>query len=130
MAVIKWRESYNTGVDQFDQEHHKLVELINGMFEATRDKSELKTVEKLLDELVAYTGYHFDNEEKAMESVDYPGFAEHKKEHDKLKAEAVNFKTKLAEDLENGTRNLYRFLREWLTEHILECDMKYREHLS
>lgn len=29
MTLIKWRESYNTGVAQFDREHHKLVELID-----------------------------------------------------------------------------------------------------
>jgi hemerythrin len=130
MAVIKWRESYSTGVEQFDKEHHKLVELINAMFEVMRDKRELEAVEKLLDELITYTQYHFDNEEKAMEEASYPGLAEHREEHEKLKAEAVNFKSRLKEDVENGTKNFYIFLREWLTKHILECDMKYGEHLS
>ena len=29
MSVIKWRDTYNIGVEQFDIEHHKLVELIS-----------------------------------------------------------------------------------------------------
>ena len=39
MAVIKWRDGYNTGVAQFDMEHHKIVELIDSMYAAIRDKS-------------------------------------------------------------------------------------------
>jgi hemerythrin len=130
MALIKWRESYSTGVEQFDKEHHKIIELINAMFELIRDKSDMETVEKLLDELLMYTQYHFDNEEKAMEETNYPGLVEHRDEHEKLKTEAVNFKSQLKEDSENGTKNFYHFLRDWLTKHILECDMKYAKHFS
>jgi hemerythrin-like metal-binding protein len=129
MAVIKWRDSYSTGVSQFDSEHRRMVELINGMFEAMRDKKELAEVEKMLEEVINYTQYHFANEEQAMAEIGYPGLAEHREEHDKLKEEAGSFKTRLKEDFDTGTKNFYHFLREWLTEHILECDMKYGKYL-
>lgn len=125
MAIIKWRESFSTGVEQFDQEHHKLVELINEMFLVLRNKADQEEVEKLLTELIAYTQYHFDNEEKAMEDANYPELTEHKKIHEALKTQALEFQDLLQEDLNNGTKKFYRFLRDWLTNHILECDMKY-----
>lgn len=129
MATIKWRESYSTGVEQFDNEHRKVVELINGMFEAIRDKQGLDEVKKMLEEVVNYTEYHFDNEEKAMEAANFPGLEEHKKEHDKLKLESLEFQARLEKDFSGEIKVFYRFLREWLTDHILECDMKYKDQL-
>ena len=41
---------------------------------------------KTLDYLADYTEFHFGEEEKLQESINYPGIAEHKKEHDKLRA--------------------------------------------
>ena len=62
MSVIKWRESYNTGVEQFDREHHKIIELIDIMYEAVRDKSGREVTEKACNDILAYTVYHFANE--------------------------------------------------------------------
>ncbi len=55
VSVIKLRESYNTGIEQFDEEHHKLVNLINSMFVVIRDNAERQEVEKLLAEVVSHT---------------------------------------------------------------------------
>ena len=41
MTVIKWRDSYNTGVEQFDLEHHKILELIEVLYEAVRGVSSI-----------------------------------------------------------------------------------------
>lgn len=130
MSLFKWKDSYNTGVEQFDQEHHKLVELIDAMYEAVRDKVSKEDVEKLLAELISYTGYHFENEEKAMAAADFPELEEHRQEHEKLKAETQRFQTLLARDTRDGTVELYKFLRDWLMHHILECDMKYSGKIS
>jgi hemerythrin len=125
MTVIKWRDSFNTGVRQFDLEHHKIVELINAMYLAMRDKAGRDEVEKLVSELVAYTRYHFENEESAMTAAHYPQLEDHRAEHERLRAEVVNFEKLIKEDFDEGTRDFYRFLRQWLKEHIMECDMLY-----
>ena len=130
MTVINWRDSYNTGVAQFDREHHKIVDLIDVMFAAIRDKSGKEVVEKACNEVLSYTGYHFENEEKAMQSVNYPGLKEHIDEHNRLKAEALQFQMKINADFPEGTTEFYRFLREWLVEHIQECDKKYGPYLN
>lgn len=130
MTVIKWRESYNTGVEQFDKEHHKIVELIDVMFTAIRDNSGKEVTEKACQEVVSYTGYHFENEEKAMQVVNCPGLKEHIDEHNRLKAEALQFQAKINADFPEGTTEFYRFLRDWLIEHIQECDKKYGPYLN
>lgn len=130
MAVIKWRDSFNTGVSQFDREHHKLIELIEMMHIAVRDKSGKEVAEKACNELVAYTVSHFDNEEQAMAAVGYPELEAHHTEHSLLKQEALNFQTRIAANFPDGATEFYRFLREWLVNHILDCDKKYGPFLQ
>lgn len=130
MAVIKWLDGYNTGVAQFDMEHHKIVELIDTMFAAIRDKSGKETTEKACNEVISYTGYHFDNEEQAMQAVNYPDLAEHIAEHSRLKAEALRFQEMINSNFPEGTTEFYRFLRDWLVKHIHDCDKKYGPYLK
>jgi hemerythrin len=130
MSVIKWRDSYNTGVDQFDREHHKIVELIDMMFFAIRDKSGKEVTERVCADVLSYTEYHFSNEEQAMKAAKYPGLAEQITEHARLKAEAARFQTIIANNFPEGVNEFYRFLREWLIDHIQVCDKKYAPFLK
>lgn len=43
--------------------------MIDYMFTAIRDKSGTEVIEKACHDVVAYTGYHFDNEAQAMRAV-------------------------------------------------------------
>ena len=129
MAVIKWRDSYNTGVGIMDKEHKQLVDLIETMHEAIRDGATIETVGKVLTEMAEYTDVHFRTEEKLMEEYNYPDIDSHKKEHKKLIKEAESFSKKLAEHYPDGLQEFYKFLREWLVNHILDVDKKLGEFL-
>ena len=48
MVTIQWRNAYNTGVDLFDQEHLKIVELINIMFTAIFSKGKKRFSKKFV----------------------------------------------------------------------------------
>lgn len=125
MSIIKWRDSYNTGVEQFDREHHKLVELIGVMFEVVRDKSGKEMVQQAYQDILSYTEYHFANEEQAMEAANYPDFEEHLAAHAKLKNEVQKFQASIENNFLEGSAEFYHFLRNWLIDHILNCDQKY-----
>lgn len=129
MSVIKWRESFNTGVDQFDEEHKKIVDLIQRLFDAlkTGQKDDCATI---IDELTSYTEYHFSNEEKVMTEVGYPGLEEHCQEHRDLIAQAASFQ-ELGESMSREQLGeFYQFLRDWLVNHIIGCDKKYGEYIQ
>lgn len=130
MSIIKWRESYNTGVEQFDMEHHKMVELINVLFEAIRDKTSKEVTEKVCEEVLSYTKYHFRNEEQAMKAINYPGLEEQIVEHAKLKEQAETFQAIIKANFPEGRNEFYRFIREWLIDHIQGCDKKYGSYLK
>lgn len=129
MAIIKWRDSYNTGVGKIDKEHQKLVELIEMMHEAIRDGATLQVVGKALSEITDYTEFHFANEKSLMEEYNYPEKQNHIDEHEKLKEEAAAFSERLAKNFPDGIQEFYKFLREWLVNHILDVDKKLANYL-
>lgn len=130
MAFIKWRDSYNTGVAQFDHEHHQLVELIDKMYVAIRDKSDKEVATQICNELVTYAAQHFGNEEQAMALGSYPELEEHKAEHTLMKQKADSFQARIDNNFPDGATELYHFLRDWLTSHIQNCDKKYGPYLK
>lgn len=125
MAVIKWRDSYNTGIEAVDLEHRKLVDLIEAMYTNVRDKEPKDAVEKVVNEIAGYTQEHFTNEEMLMKKEQYPQLDDHKKEHQNLIEEVAVFKERLLKNFPDGREDFYRFLREWLINHILESDKKF-----
>jgi hemerythrin len=130
MTVIKWQEGYNTGVVQFDREHHKLVELIDIMYHAVRDKEGKETTQRACTELIAYTIYHFENEELAMSAANYPELEAHQEEHKRLKTEVEVLAQRLDTSFPEAASELYRFLRQWLINHIQDCDKRYGSYLK
>jgi hemerythrin-like metal-binding protein len=130
MSFIKWRDSYNTGVEQFDQEHRKLVELIDTMYHAVRDKSDAAVIVQVWRDLMAYTSSHFTNEEQAMAAASYPELEAHRREHARLKEQAEGFRARIEGNAPGAATELYHFLREWLIKHIQESDHKYGPYLK
>ena len=129
MAVIKWRDSYNTGIEAIDLEHRKLVELIEAMYTNVRDKEPKEAVEKVINEIVNYTQNHFSNEEMLMQNEQYPSLDNHKKEHQNLIHEVAAFKERLLNSYPDGRKEFYHFLRDWLINHILDSDKKFGDYM-
>lgn len=130
MAVIKWRDSYDTGIKAVDEEHRKLVDQIEAMYKCIRDKEPQETVERVLTEIVEYTQTHFSNEESLMEEKEYPGVEEHRAQHLSLIAEVGEYKERLLQNFPDGRQELYRFLREWLINHIMESDKAFGDFVT
>ena len=130
MPLIKWRDSYSVGVDKFDEEHKLLVDLINELFEVVRDKKNVNSLQDAIAKLIEYTRIHFADEEEAMEEVAYPYLEEHKEIHANLLQQVLEFQEELRSEKEELRTDFYKFLREWLTNHILDEDMKYSAYLS
>jgi hemerythrin len=126
MALIEWSNAlYSVKVDEFDNDHKKLMQLINDLHEAMlrgkgRDKLSL-----ILKDLYIYTENHFIAEEKQMAAAGYPEMEEHKKEHRNL----IEKLDQLNRDYEAGKREVsietFKFLKEWLFNHIQVVDRKY-----
>lgn len=128
-SFLEWKDEYSVGIDSIDQQHRKLVNLINQLQTAVNYSTGEEFEREALDELVNYTKTHFTFEEGLMEQNDYPDFESHRAQHKYMiqKVEAV-----LAEyekDRDTAMNNALNYLSEWLINHINGTDKEYSSYL-
>jgi hemerythrin len=125
MALMNWKEEYSVKVASIDQQHKKLVELINQLHDAMRAQKGRETIGKVLSELVSYTQSHFKSEETLMQTHKYPALEAHKLEHHMLVKKVSDFQKEVDSGKVTVTIDVMNFLRDWLQNHILGTDKKY-----
>ncbi len=123
MQELKWDNTLSVQVEEIDEDHRRLVELFNLLGHALAEGESRAYLEALLDELIAATDWHFKHEERLMIRHGYPGFEEHRKEHQELIRSIREIHDKrLAEGRQLSPRDV-EYLEHWLTGHILGPDM-------
>lgn len=125
MSLITWDSSMSVNVSGIDQQHQKLVAMINELHDAMKAGHGKDALGKILTGLISYTATHFKAEEKYFAEFKYPDAANHIKEHVAFVKKVSDFKN----DFEHGRltvsiETLY-FLRDWLQGHIKGTDKKY-----
>jgi hemerythrin-like metal-binding protein len=123
--LMPWTSQLATGVKFVDEQHHKLVDMINNLYKAMQTGQGKAVVEKLLDDLANYTVYHFDAEEKVFHKTHYPETSGHIKIHEDLKSKVTSFINKYKSGSENISMDLMNFLKDWLENHICKTDKRY-----
>jgi hemerythrin len=130
MGLIKWNEYYSVKVDEIDNQHKKLIDLINQMFDAMKAGKGKEVMGDVLSELVEYTKYHFATEEGLLRQAGYPELKEHHMIHEELTRRTNNLKTEFDKGNDPVTMDVMLFLSNWLNVHILEVDKRYVEYLT
>ena len=125
MAIIKWKQVYETGIVALDKEHQALVEQINALFEAVRAKRGAEVYADVVAMLETYVREHFAHEERLMQEYQFPGLAEHQQVHQNLVAAVQKLTVDHAVMDECAAHELLNFLRTWILEHIVKVDKKY-----
>jgi hemerythrin-like metal-binding protein len=129
MILVQWdEEKYDVGVKAFNAHHKRLVDIINLLHSTADGSNNLNHISVIYKELIDYTKYHFDVEEKLMLKYKYDNYhlqkLEHKKFVDSLTKSFEKFKTEfyIVELME-----LIDFLGDWILDHILNTDKQYKE---
>ena len=122
--LVRWSQQYALGLDEIDEQHRVLIVLINDIWKAIVKREEKTKLFELVGELEKYTIAHFAAEEAFMRVTDYPGFAQHKVEHQKF-VDRVAKERQLAVEQGVLSLDLMYFLRDWLIDHILMSDKAY-----
>ncbi len=130
MEKIVWTDEFSVGIKEIDEQHKKLVDLINTLIEADDLSVTSDIIAETLSELTQYVSYHFTTEERYMKEIDYPDFENHKQEHIKFKKQTVNFLLETMEMKDEVPLEILSFLKDWLVHHILETDMKYKPYFE
>lgn len=130
MSLIEWKADFSVGVAEFDNQHKKLIDLINKLHDAMRAGEGKKQLSGILEELVNYTKVHFANEEKYFGQYGYPDNSLHKLEHDKLTRQVIEFQRDYNDGKTTISIDVMNFLRTWLVDHIGGVDKKYTQFFN
>jgi hemerythrin len=119
------------GVTLLDDDHKKLVGLVNELYDGIQAGAGKESVGKVLDRLIDYTKVHFAHEEQFFSQTAYPASAAHKKEHDALCQQVVAVQEKYRAGAGNTLSfEVLNFLKNWLVNHIQGSDKKYGPYLN
>jgi len=130
MGLVTWDKSYSVKVRRCDEEHQKLFQLMNALYDAMRVGKGRTVVRQIVAELSDYTKTHFQAEESLMERAKYPGLAGHRVEHQRFVARVAEFQKDLDGGTGGNTVSVLEFLNDWLVKHIKKVDQSYSAHLN
>ncbi|HEU0264647.1 MAG TPA: bacteriohemerythrin, partial [Geobacterales bacterium] len=95
MALLTWNDSYSVKISLFDDQHKKLIDMINDLHDAMKVGKGKEAMGVVLGRLADYTGNHFAAEEQKMKEHAFPGYEEHKKEHNLLMVQVGDLQQRL-----------------------------------
>lgn len=130
MPLLTWTEAFSVKVPSIDDQHKKLIELVNELAAGMEAKKSREAMASVLTKLLDYTNYHFRYEEDLFDKTVYPLRGEHKQEHTKIKDKVLEIQKRF-EASQSGVLSIEtsHFLKDWLVQHIQGSDMKYTDHL-
>ncbi|MCP3689332.1 MAG: hemerythrin family protein [Gammaproteobacteria bacterium] len=130
MSLISWSPQLSVGIDSIDEQHKKLINMINALNDALNSGESKEVMVKIFDGLVVYCDKHFTFEEDLFNTHGFAGGSAHKNEHDKLRSQVVELKRKLDGGNFMIGLELMGFLKDWLTNHIMKSDKAYVSDLT
>ena len=127
VEVFPWNKNFEVGVPLIDEQHQKLVELLNVLAGHLAYQSDVPTLNNVFNDLAEYAIYHFQAEERVWHAY-FPEDAwetKHKEDHRRFLA-TVNriMGEKTSRPLDQVIEEILTFLTQWLAFHILDTDMR------
>lgn len=129
MEFFNWAPGMSVGVKACDEDHRKLIGILNRLYEAMKRGEGKSLLEKTLGQLVDYTKFHFAREEKFFDQTGYQA-VDHKREHRELLKQAEQLQSRYIAGESALSIETLDFLKGWLSIHIQGTDKKYSRHLN
>ncbi len=125
MSYLHWSSDLETGIEDIDKQHQRLVDYLNDLSTAN-ENGDRTAMLNVLNNLVHYTKTHFTYEEELLERANYPFLRAHKRVHDIFAQRVGDFQQR-AIGGENVGAELLSMLKIWLVNHIKGDDADYAE---
>ncbi|MCF8068881.1 MAG: bacteriohemerythrin [Desulfobacterales bacterium] len=131
MSFFDWEEKYSVGITEIDEQHKKLVGLLNQLHEAMSDGKSTEVIKPVLIGLIEYVKTHFSTEENYLIKYAYPDYESHKKAHDQFTNKVRDLRDKYIDDTTSSLAiEISDFLKDWLVKHIMGTDKLYVSFLK
>jgi len=127
--MFEMKEDYYLGIEAIDTQHKRLFEIAEEAYQLLNDEfvvDKFDYIAKILGELKDYTIFHFSDEEKYMESLQYKKLFSHKIEHQEFIEKLNNLDwDEIEANPDQTIMKILNYLNDWLVNHILYTDKLY-----
>ena len=119
------------GIESIDEQHRELRRRAAAFLRAHAGRTR-QDVGTLLSYLRIYAVAHFGEEEEAMRRTAFPGYERHKAQHERFLRDLLALSTQQERRHGPGVppRDVARWLKAWLTEHVSRTDMEMARYFA
>lgn len=122
--MIQWHEGLSLGVKALDDDHKKLLHIINKLSDAIKDGNSEEILHEIFEDLHKYVIVHFDREEALLKKCGCEDINEHIAQHRNFSNKIPELKAKLSKTKDSSNaQEVSHFLIDWLFNHIIEEDI-------
>ena len=116
---------------EIDEQHREIVRILQQTndLQYVSEKRKLIFVPIIIRKLFYYAQFHFAYEEEFLAKNQYRSIDEQIEQHKTFVADINKFYEEYQSGLSLLTDKIIFFLRDWIVEHILKEDKKYKEEL-
>lgn len=122
MAHFQWTDDLMTGNFFIDNDHRKLIRMVNAFFDSMAEGRANAVIGKVLHNLTLYAKQHFGREEAEMKRIRYADADLHRAEHAVFVKQVEALKSSLNAGEKINVLKVSTLLSDWLRNHILVVD--------
>ena len=126
-TTITWKDEYSVGIKSLDDDHKRLIYLLNQFKTAYDYDTSAEFERQALEQLVEYTRFHFTREEEMMQQAGYEDFENHKQQHNNMIAQVEQFVGLYNREGHDSLNEVSTYLTNWLINHINGTDKQYTQ---
>jgi len=127
-VFLVWKPEYDLGIPIIDEQHRGIVTIINSLHYGTQSCCVKNILSPTFGMLHSYADIHFQTEEFFLETINYPGAANHRSLHQGYTSKLAGIERKISVD--KDSLQLIDFLKKWWLGHICEEDMLFKNYFK
>ncbi|MGC2164857.1 MAG: hemerythrin domain-containing protein [Gallionella sp.] len=120
-----------TSIDVIYQQHRNLIDKLNELNGAIAAAEPRENIYTIIEEIIAYTRFHFSTEERFMIETGFEDIEWHKEKHRQLIQDAISLKEKLNHI---GEEMFTDWFVHWpfgrVLAHIQYADRQFENHIN
>jgi hemerythrin len=130
MEKINWSPEYSVGVKRIDEQHKRVVLMLNRLIGAKDTTTKSEVISDLITQMTTYAQEHFKFEEDLLAEIGFPLLDQHKQSHIKYRKKVVDLCKAVSLNVPDVPQVMLNFLAKWWRNHILEEDMGYKSFFN
>ncbi len=123
----EWNKERSMGLSIIDEEHKKIVEIIDEIIAAKQCDNFSEKIKAILRKMIDSAWSQFMTEESYMIEFNYPEYQSHKEEHYDFVNRMNSYFDRVASGSYQLANEVLEYVKQWLVRHIEGTDRKYVE---